>query len=74
MYSTRGMSSVVCLIQIRDNLTLQLLFTLIQNEARHLHEIEKASPVVSFISVHGHTLIPEFMKREDKNKLRICVI
>ena len=52
MSSTRGMASAVCLIQVRDNLTLQLLFMLIQNEARHLHEIEKGYLVVSFFSVH----------------------
>ena len=63
MSSTRGMASVVCLIQVRDNLTLQLLFTLIKNEARYLHEIEMASLVVSFFSVYGHTLIPEFMNK-----------
>ena len=52
MSSTRAMASAVCLIQVRDNLTLQLLFMLIQNEARHLHEIEKGYLVVSFFSVH----------------------
>ena len=52
MSSTRGMAPAVCLIQVRDNLTLQLLFTLLQNEARHLHEIEKGYLAVSFFSVH----------------------
>lgn len=46
--SLGGMTSVVCLIQVRDNLTFQLLFTLFQDEVRHLHETEKASLVVSF--------------------------
>lgn len=61
------MTSIVCLIQVRDNLTFQLLCTLFQ-EARHLHEVEEASLVVSFLNVHGHTLIPEFMKAKMKTK------
>ena len=52
MSSTRGMASTGCLVQVRDNLTLQLLFTFIQNEARRLHKIEKGYLVVSFFSVH----------------------
>ena len=48
MSSTRGMASTGCLVQVRDNLTLQLLFTFIQNEARRLHKIEKGYLVVSF--------------------------
>lgn len=59
------MTSIVCLIQVRYNLTFQLVYTLFQ-EASHLHEIEEASLVVSFLSVHGHTLIPEFMKAKVK--------
>jgi hypothetical protein len=46
------MTSVVCLFQVRNNLTFQLLFTLFQDEARHLCEIEKASVVVSFFNIH----------------------
>lgn len=63
-----GMTSVVYLIQVRDSLTFQLLFTLFQDEARHLHAIEKASLVVSFLSVHGHTLIPEFRNTKIKTE------
>lgn len=71
--STENKTSVVCLIQVRDNLTFQLLFTLFQDESRHLQEIEKVSAVVSFSSVHGHTLIPEFMKkRKTKQSQDMC--
>lgn len=67
--SIGGVTSVVYLIQVGDNLTFQLLFTFFQDEARHLHEIEKASLVVSFLSVHCYTLIPEFMKTKIKTKI-----
>lgn len=37
-------------------------------------ETEKASVVVSFFSVHGHILIPEFMENKHKDMLRLYVV
>lgn len=73
--STGHKTSVVCLIQLRDNLTFQLLFTSFKMKFRHLQEIEKPSLVVSFSNVHGHTLISEVMKKNtNKNKISVYLI
>lgn len=66
--STESMASTVCLIQVRDNLTFQLLFTVTQNETRHLSMVEKVSLDLSFLNVYQHTEIPEFTKHKKKHR------